>query len=200
MATADLSDIAFLVSTLVHKANKHHNPSAESFTWLSLTAMCAQPCANGGTCLRPNQCACPLGWTGYQCQTGTYTQLHTPKDICITTAVSVSSNSCKPLSVCQMWMSVVSSSHVPRSAWTQLAAIDVHAEKASSFSEMAAPVKAFLLHHLHLPLLHLPLGPQWVVTRMQVNEQHNSCVCVRSHGVTLCLAAAKCLEHRRKRA
>ncbi|KAL4004475.1 microtubule-associated protein 1 light chain [Sarotherodon galilaeus] len=32
-------------------------------------AVCGQPCLNGGTCLRPNQCACPLGWTGHQCQT-----------------------------------------------------------------------------------------------------------------------------------
>ncbi|KAM9338321.1 epidermal growth factor-like protein 7 [Symphorus nematophorus] len=32
-------------------------------------AVCGQPCANGGACLRPNQCACPLGWTGHQCQT-----------------------------------------------------------------------------------------------------------------------------------
>uniref|UniRef100_A0A3Q1H489 EGF-like-domain, multiple 7 n=1 Tax=Acanthochromis polyacanthus TaxID=80966 RepID=A0A3Q1H489_9TELE len=32
-------------------------------------AVCGQPCLNGGTCLRPNQCACPLGWTGRQCQT-----------------------------------------------------------------------------------------------------------------------------------
>ncbi|XP_041825696.1 epidermal growth factor-like protein 7 isoform X2 [Melanotaenia boesemani] len=32
-------------------------------------AVCGQPCVNGGTCLRPNQCACPPGWTGHQCQT-----------------------------------------------------------------------------------------------------------------------------------
>lgn len=32
-------------------------------------ALCAWPCVNGGTCLRPDQCACPLGWTGHQCQT-----------------------------------------------------------------------------------------------------------------------------------
>ncbi|KAM4527958.1 epidermal growth factor-like protein 7 [Odontesthes bonariensis] len=32
-------------------------------------AVCGQPCVNGGTCLKPNQCACPLGWTGHQCQT-----------------------------------------------------------------------------------------------------------------------------------
>ncbi|XP_026210189.1 epidermal growth factor-like protein 7 [Anabas testudineus] len=32
-------------------------------------AVCGQTCLNGGTCLRPNQCACPLGWMGHQCQT-----------------------------------------------------------------------------------------------------------------------------------
>ncbi|XP_036972534.1 epidermal growth factor-like protein 7 [Acanthopagrus latus] len=32
-------------------------------------AVCGQPCVNGGTCLRPDQCACPLGWTGHRCQT-----------------------------------------------------------------------------------------------------------------------------------
>ncbi|XP_062290103.1 epidermal growth factor-like protein 7 [Scomber scombrus] len=32
-------------------------------------AVCDQACENGGTCLRPNQCACPFGWKGHQCQT-----------------------------------------------------------------------------------------------------------------------------------
>ncbi|XP_013874821.1 epidermal growth factor-like protein 7 [Austrofundulus limnaeus] len=32
-------------------------------------AVCEQPCGNGGTCLKPNKCACPLGWTGPQCRT-----------------------------------------------------------------------------------------------------------------------------------
>ncbi|KAM3599442.1 uncharacterized protein V6R79_005659 [Siganus canaliculatus] len=32
-------------------------------------AVCGQVCVNGGTCSRPNHCACPLGWTGNQCQT-----------------------------------------------------------------------------------------------------------------------------------
>ncbi|KAG7498258.1 epidermal growth factor 7 [Solea senegalensis] len=31
-------------------------------------AVCPQSCINGGTCFKPNQCACPLGWTGQQCQ------------------------------------------------------------------------------------------------------------------------------------
>lgn len=31
-------------------------------------AVCAH-CMNGGTCFKPNQCACPQGWTGHQCQT-----------------------------------------------------------------------------------------------------------------------------------
>ncbi|CAG5867625.1 unnamed protein product [Menidia menidia] len=32
-------------------------------------AVCGRPCVNGGTCLRPDQCGCPPGWTGHQCQT-----------------------------------------------------------------------------------------------------------------------------------
>ncbi|KAM8873566.1 epidermal growth factor-like protein 7 [Synchiropus picturatus] len=32
-------------------------------------AVCDQVCANGGTCLRPNQCSCSPGWTGRRCQT-----------------------------------------------------------------------------------------------------------------------------------
>ncbi|XP_066569095.1 epidermal growth factor-like protein 7 [Amia ocellicauda] len=32
-------------------------------------AICSKPCVNGGTCVRPNQCVCPSGWTGKQCQT-----------------------------------------------------------------------------------------------------------------------------------
>ncbi|XP_056288796.1 epidermal growth factor-like protein 7 [Pseudoliparis swirei] len=31
-------------------------------------AVCGQPCVNGGACFRPNQCACPLGWKGPDCQ------------------------------------------------------------------------------------------------------------------------------------
>ncbi|XP_068430153.1 epidermal growth factor-like protein 7 [Clinocottus analis] len=31
-------------------------------------AVCLHPCVNGGTCSRPDQCACPLGWKGPQCQ------------------------------------------------------------------------------------------------------------------------------------
>ncbi|KAL0965239.1 hypothetical protein UPYG_G00278590 [Umbra pygmaea] len=32
-------------------------------------AVCGQSCVNGGTCLTPNHCACPLGWKGRHCQT-----------------------------------------------------------------------------------------------------------------------------------
>ncbi|MBN3322391.1 EGFL7 protein, partial [Atractosteus spatula] len=32
-------------------------------------AVCMKPCMNGGTCVRPNQCACAAGWTGRYCQT-----------------------------------------------------------------------------------------------------------------------------------
>ncbi|XP_054614011.1 epidermal growth factor-like protein 7 isoform X2 [Dunckerocampus dactyliophorus] len=31
-------------------------------------AVCDHTCVNGGTCMTPNQCACPPGWTGHQCQ------------------------------------------------------------------------------------------------------------------------------------
>ncbi|KAM4634410.1 epidermal growth factor-like protein 7 [Polymixia lowei] len=32
-------------------------------------AVCGQACVNGGTCLRPDHCVCPLGWMGHRCQT-----------------------------------------------------------------------------------------------------------------------------------
>lgn len=44
----------------------------------SLAAVCGKPCVNGGTCVRPNLCACPLGWRGYHCQTGTRTGARLP--------------------------------------------------------------------------------------------------------------------------
>ncbi|XP_047661350.1 epidermal growth factor-like protein 7 isoform X4 [Tachysurus fulvidraco] len=31
-------------------------------------AVCVQACLNGGSCTRPNHCACPVGWTGRYCQ------------------------------------------------------------------------------------------------------------------------------------
>ncbi|XP_041914264.1 epidermal growth factor-like protein 7 isoform X1 [Alosa sapidissima] len=31
-------------------------------------AVCVQSCLNGGTCHRPNQCSCPVGWKGRHCQ------------------------------------------------------------------------------------------------------------------------------------
>ncbi|XP_076836383.1 epidermal growth factor-like protein 7 isoform X1 [Brachyhypopomus gauderio] len=32
------------------------------------TAVCTQECVNGGSCVRPNNCACTIGWTGRYCQ------------------------------------------------------------------------------------------------------------------------------------
>ncbi|XP_076793774.1 epidermal growth factor-like protein 7 isoform X6 [Arvicanthis niloticus] len=32
-------------------------------------AVCQPPCGNGGSCVRPGQCRCPVGWQGDTCQT-----------------------------------------------------------------------------------------------------------------------------------
>ncbi|XP_028628602.1 epidermal growth factor-like protein 7 isoform X3 [Grammomys surdaster] len=32
-------------------------------------AVCQPPCGNGGSCIRPGQCRCPVGWQGDTCQT-----------------------------------------------------------------------------------------------------------------------------------
>ncbi|KAK7143168.1 hypothetical protein R3I93_014362 [Phoxinus phoxinus] len=31
-------------------------------------AVCEKTCVNGGSCIRPNHCSCPRGWTGRYCQ------------------------------------------------------------------------------------------------------------------------------------
>lgn len=36
-----------------------------------LSADCKPVCLNGGTCIKPNVCACPSGFYGSQCQIGT---------------------------------------------------------------------------------------------------------------------------------
>ena len=36
----------------------------------SLSAICTNPCQNGGTCTAPETCTCDVGWTGVQCETG----------------------------------------------------------------------------------------------------------------------------------
>ena len=38
-----------------------------SFT---VTAVCNNPCHNGGTYTAPNTCTCVVGWTGTKCETG----------------------------------------------------------------------------------------------------------------------------------
>lgn len=37
---------------------------------VSATALCNPVCLNGGTCMKPNICACPSGFYGSQCQIG----------------------------------------------------------------------------------------------------------------------------------
>ena len=36
------------------------------------TAICKIPCENGGTCIAPDLCKCPSGWSGPHCETGRY--------------------------------------------------------------------------------------------------------------------------------
>ena len=38
-----------------------------SITMLYSSAVCSPTCANGGTCVSPNTCDCPSGWTGSTC-------------------------------------------------------------------------------------------------------------------------------------
>ena len=39
---------------------------------LSLIAICTGGCLNGGTCSSPGVCTCAPGWTGSNCEQGTY--------------------------------------------------------------------------------------------------------------------------------
>ena len=35
-----------------------------------LSAVCSGGCANGGTCIDPEECQCVEGWTGTTCENG----------------------------------------------------------------------------------------------------------------------------------
>ncbi|GCB79495.1 hypothetical protein scyTo_0019553, partial [Scyliorhinus torazame] len=50
----------------------HASSCLENGTWSTppiCRAVCRFPCQNGGTCERPNTCACPEGWMGHLCET-----------------------------------------------------------------------------------------------------------------------------------
>ncbi|NXT71392.1 EGFL7 protein, partial [Chaetops frenatus] len=56
-----------------------------------LTALCWEPCQNGGSCAFPGRCSCPPGWTGRACQTDVdecASQSHGCSQLCINTAGS----------------------------------------------------------------------------------------------------------------
>lgn len=40
------------------------------FSFVPSAALCNPVCRNGGTCIKPNICACPSGFYGSQCQIG----------------------------------------------------------------------------------------------------------------------------------
>ncbi|XP_030625685.1 epidermal growth factor-like protein 7 isoform X2 [Chanos chanos] len=52
--------------------------------------VCMQACLNGGTCLKPNHCACPMGWMGHLCQTDVdeCSEQHHCSHVCVNTAGS----------------------------------------------------------------------------------------------------------------
>ena len=41
--------------------------NVQSKIFLSLTAICEHKCKNGGNCIGPNLCHCPVGYTGNSC-------------------------------------------------------------------------------------------------------------------------------------
>lgn len=48
-----------------------------------MTAVCSQICENGGTCVAPDVCVCPNGWTGYDCATPVCTDACTDRTVCV---------------------------------------------------------------------------------------------------------------------
>ena len=42
-------------------------------------AVCSGGCANGGTCIAPEVCACELGWTGPTCEEGNKSNIIAPR-------------------------------------------------------------------------------------------------------------------------
>ena len=78
--------LSLLSSRLVHLETTHsksmrfygcssHNacicPSIYKWgNWCLITVTCEVHCLNGGRCTSPEECECPVGYTGDRCQTG----------------------------------------------------------------------------------------------------------------------------------
>lgn len=132
---------------------------------LPLAAVCVKPCVNGGTCIRPNLCACPPGWEGYQCQTGKRAFA------CMTTGLplNVLTHICV-LPWLQMWTSAASSSHAPRSVWTRPAVINAPAVMAPVWPQKPVPATVSL-SPLRPPILPPPAPQRRGATQTLVNGQ-----------------------------
>ena len=70
VSTGGLGAAVTFVSTCLHSML---SPCGESMTSPSPSpppAVCHPNCGNGGTCVGPNNCSCPPGWTGGTCSQG----------------------------------------------------------------------------------------------------------------------------------
>ena len=47
-----------------------------------MTAVCSQPCENGGVCVGAEQCQCPVGWTGVDCARPVCSSPCGPRELC----------------------------------------------------------------------------------------------------------------------
>ena len=51
------------------RVREYSVPAHSAVDCFSLSAICTNPCLNGGTCTAPETCNCDLGWMGNQCKT-----------------------------------------------------------------------------------------------------------------------------------
>ena len=114
------------------------------------SAVCSPNCVNGGSCVAPNNCTCPPGWTGATCSQGAWGSKVHRWGVLRVSFFFLSAATCSP--PCQNGGSCISpDSCVCTQGWTRP---DCSHRMSKGHHMMSHTMHLFLAMHIHPPPPH----------------------------------------------